>query len=141
MKIKCAICNKELELNKEEIQKYIVLSRTGKVKPDKLLKILDIFEGPCEEESEHVFSWNLEFLKQVEGLKGKKNELTENIKKDENELSKTKDLIDQLEKQLRNIQEKKVELDIKIENSKLEIPEVEKEFENITGTKDFENWK
>lgn len=141
MKIKCAICGLEVEKNKEDIQKLKVLSKTGKVMPDKLLKLLDIYEGPCGDESEHALSWNLEFLKEVEGLKGKHKGLGEKKVGDEKELDNVKNELVELRRKIEEGEKKEKDLIVSIDSAIPQIREVEEKFEDITGTKDLSEWK
>ncbi len=142
MKIFCAVCTKEIELSKEEIQKYIALSKTGKVKPVKLLKLLDIYEGECEGGEEHAFSWNLEFLKQVEEMKSNFYGLNEKAVIERKEIEGLTIRIEDLKKKLEESEKQKIGLEKDQEDITInKIPEVINKFEAITGTKEFEDWK
>lgn len=141
MKIRCAICGLEVEKSKEDIQKLRILSRTGKVMPDKLIKLLDIYEGPCGEESEHTFSWSLEFLKQVDELKSKHKGLLSRREVDKESLDKAVKEIEELKKKLEGVDKVKESLSEQLAKIDEEIPIVENSFEDITGTKDLSEWK
>lgn len=141
MKVKCLTCGLEVEKTKEDIFEMNKLSKTGKIKPDKMLKLLDIYEGECLEGEEHAFSWDVEFRRKVEALKVKSRVLIEMVHQDEFELSNTKEMIKALELQIKDAEERKNCLETEIMNTKLEIPTIEEAFEEITGTKDFEEWK
>lgn len=141
MKVKCPVCNKEVELKKEEIQKYVALSKTGKVKPSRLIKLLDIYEGDCLEGEEHAFTWDKEFLKNVEELKGKQKGLGEKKVGDEKELDNVKNELVELRRKIEEGEKKEKDLVISIDNAIPQIRDVEENFENITGTKDLNEWK
>lgn len=141
MKIKCADCGLEVEKSKEDIQKIRILSKTGKVMPDNILKLLDIFEGPCGEESEHTFSWNLEFLKQVEDVKRRHKWLLEKRDADKELLDAKYKEIEELKKRFEDAEKVALSLTTGIVKIQEEIPTVENSFEEITGTKDLSEWK
>lgn len=141
MRIKCAICGLEVEKSKEDVHKLRVLSKTGKVMPDKILKLMDIYEGPCGEDDEHVFSWNLAFLKEVDELKGKQKELLGRREVDKESLDKTVKEIEELMKKLEAVDKVKESLSGQLAKIDEEIPIVENSFEEITGTKDLSEWK
>lgn len=141
MRVKCSICGLEVEKSKEEIQKLNMLSKTGKVRPEKILKLLDIYEGGCGEDDEHVFSWNLDFLKQVDELKSKHKGLGEKKLDDEKEFEKTVKEIEELTKKLEAVDKVKESLSEQLAKINEEIPIIENSFEEITGTKDLSEWK
>lgn len=141
MKIRCAICAKEVVLTKEDVQKLIGLSKTGKVRPERILKLENIYEGECEDGEEHTFSWDLEFLKQVEVLKGKQKELLDRKKTDKELLDKTDKEIEELKKKLEDAEKMTLSLSKGLVEIEEEIPVVISSFEEITGTKDLSEWK
>ena len=140
MKIKCVMCQKEVVLTKEDVQKLIGLSKTGKVRPERILKLENIYEGDCEDGEEHTFSWDIEFLKEVEGLKGKHKGISERKVGDEKELGKTKAELMELRRKLEEGEKKEKDLVVSIDNAIPQIKEVEVKFEEITGTKDLSEW-
>lgn len=141
MKIKCADCGLEIEKSKEDVQKLRALSKTGKVMPNNILKLLDIYEGPCGEESEHTFSWNLEFLKQVEELKGKHKGLLGKMKSDKETLDKVDKEIEDLKKKLEDAENIARSIGKGLIKINEEMPVVISSFEEITGTRDLGEWK
>lgn len=141
MKIKCAVCGLVVDKTKEEIQKLKTYSKTGKVLPDKILKLLDIFEGPCGEESEHCLSWDLEFLKQVEDVKRRHNYLLKKKENDSLSLDTKMKEIEELKKKLEDADKMGKSLIIQLAKIDEEIPNVENLFEDITGTRDLGEWK
>lgn len=141
MKIKCAICGKEVVLTKEDVQKLIGLSKTGRVRPERILKLENIYEGECEDGEEHTFSWDLEFLKQVEALKGKQKELLRRNGVNNKYLGELETELDRLRKEIDCNENKKKDTITQIEKDSVEILVVESSFEEITGTKDLSEWK
>lgn len=141
MRIQCAVCGLEVDKTKEDIQKLKTSSKTGKVMPDKILKLLDIYEGPCGEESEHTFSWNLEFLKQVEELKGKRKGLLVKKDADKELLDKTMKEIEDITKKFKDAEQMKNSITEQLVKIDGELPIVESSFEEITGTRDLNEWK
>lgn len=141
MKIRCADCGLEVEKSKEDIQKLRILSKTGKVMPDQMLKLLDILEGSCGEESEHCFSWDMTFLKQVEELKSKHKGLLVKRDADKELLNKTDKEIEELKKKFEDAEKVALNLSTGLVEIEKDIPVVENSFEDITGTRDLGEWK
>lgn len=141
MKIKCSICRLDVVLTKEEIKKLTGLSKTGKVRPERILRLEDIYEGDCEDGEEHTFSWDLEFLKEVEELKGKHKGLGEKKVGDEKELDNVKNELVELRRKIEEGEKKEKDLVISIDSAIPQIREVEEKFEDITGTIDLSEWK
>lgn len=139
--MRCAICSLEIEKTNEDIQKLKMLSKTGIVLPDKLIKLLDIYEGPCGEESEHVFSWDIDFLKQVGDLKGRHKGLLMKRGVNKESLDKTAKEIEELMRKLEDIDKVKESLIEQLAKIDEEIPIIESSFEEITGTKELSEWK
>lgn len=140
MKIKCVVCQKEVVLTKEDVQKLIGLSKTGKVRPERILKLENIYEGECDDGEEHTFSWDIEFLKEVEGLKGKHKELLRRNDINNKYLGELETELDRLRKEIESNENKKKDTIIQIEKDGVEIPVIEEGFEKITGTKDLGEW-
>ena len=141
MKVICAVCNKEVVKTKEEIQSLTGLSTTGKVRPEKLLKLLDIYEGECIDGEDHVFSWDLEYLKHVEKLKKKHLGLLGLKEVNDTSFDEANKNIADLEKDLEDAKNMIVSLNTQKESVEKDMTETETIFEDITGTKDFEEWK
>lgn len=134
------MCQKEVVLTKEDVQKLIGLSKTGKVRPERILKLENIYEGDCEDGEEHTFSWDIEFLKEVEGLKGKHKGISERKVGDEKELENTKAELIELRRKIEESEKKEKDLVVSIDNAIPHIREIEASFEEITGTKDLGEW-
>lgn len=141
MKIRCAICGLEVEKSKEDIQKITGLSVTGYIRPDKILKLMDIYEGLCLEGDEHTFSWNLEFLKRVDDLKSKHKGLLIKRDVDKESLDKIVKEIEELRKKIEDVDKVKESLSEQLAKIDEEIPTIESSFEEITGTKNLSEWK
>ena len=141
MKVICAVCNKEVEKTKEEIQELTRLSITSKLKPEKLLKLLDIYEGECLEGEDHVFSWDIDYLKQVEELKKKHLGLLGLKEANDTSFDEANKKIADLEKSLEDEKNMIISLNTQKENVEKDMTETETTFEDITGTMDFEEWK
>ena len=141
MKVICAVCNKEVEKTKEEIQELTRLSITTKLKPEKLLKLLDIYEGECLEGDDHVFSWDIEYLRHVEELKKKHLNILELKEANDTSFDEVNNKMVDLEKSLEDAKNVIISLNIQKDSIDNDMTETEAVFEDMTGTIDFEEWK
>ena len=141
MKVICAVCNKEVEKTKEEIQELTRLSITTKLKPEKLLKLLDIYEGECLEGDDHVFSWDIEYLRHVEELKKKHLNILRLKEANDTSFDEVNNKMVDLEKSLEDAKNVIISLNIQKDSIDNDMTETEAVFEDMTGTIDFEEWK
>jgi len=139
MKIKCAICNKEEELTKEEVN---IMTKSIETNPEAkaidYLEILYINRGKtCTEKDRHIFTFHEDFTKTI-------NESVTNLKKSEEEFNTThdknvelKNKIETMYNELRKLTQERSDV-ILDENVKKDSLETHKnEFYNISGTKNI----
>lgn len=139
LKVKCSICGKE-ESNKELIKEVAGIIEKYNLKSEQYLTLLNVMSGKCLDSDEHSFLFDNEFLKDVTGITEKyKVDIAEIVNLEENDKN--------LAKELKEIDLKIKELNLKRESDEQRIKNIQTdilmylgELENSTGYNKISNW-
>lgn len=103
MKLKCLKCDKERELNPDEIKEVGDFITNKNIKVISVLKYFNMIDGETCGDDEHVYDWDAKFLTyitdKVNNLHNLENTINKNLE-DKTSLAKQ---IDELQEQLTNI--------------------------------------
>ena len=141
MRLKCAKCNIEKEISKEDIDKIKSITEDGKISRSvDYLEIFNVTRGKCIEQKKHTFIFEESFFNNVQDIIKKRDEILSKRDNEEKELAKTNDEITELENKLKNIKEKKEGLIENIKKEDIDVENVLQEFEQITGGREIDIW-
>lgn len=141
MRLKCAKCNIEKEISKEDIDKIKSITEDGKISRSvDYLEIFNVTRGKCIEQKKHTFIFEESFFNNVQDIIKKRDGILSKHDNEEKELAKTNDEITELENKLKNIKEKKEGLIENIKKEDIDVENVLQEFEQITGGREIDIW-
>ncbi len=141
MRLKCVKCNVEKEISKEDVDKIKSIAEDGKISRSvDYLEIFNVMRGKCVEQKKHTFIFEESFFNNVQDLIKKRGDILSKRENDEKELANTNNEITDLENKLKNIKEKKESLTDSVKKEEIDVENILREFEQITGGREIDIW-
>lgn len=156
MRIKCIKCEKEEELEEDDIKLlgHIVRRYNPNPKPNDYLMVLNVIKGDCTDNKKHIYIFHEIFDKTIATLIKEHSDLcTTNAARDKTildidgsmntikaNIEDFKSKIAALESQLKDCIRKKEGITTEIKGTDVLINETKLRFEKLTGTPDMKMW-
>ncbi len=142
MRVKCVKCKTVEEIIKEDMEKLINTAKmyNEDIDPNDYTAILSVIKGRCTDGKKHLYIYEEEFSKKIAELITEHNELCENNLNKTSELSDTVKKIESLKDEIKNMDNKRINIIKEIGDIGNDIDNIVETFEKETGTKNMKIW-
>lgn len=143
MKVKCAKCKLEDDVNEDDIKllAYVVKKYNPKPKPGDYMAVLSIIKGNCTDGEKHLFMFNDSFIEDVaDTIKEYQDAIAKNAET-KLALDKICIQIEETSNVLKGFEKKKEYMMAERSAGGILIDNVKLKFLKLTGTEDMSIWK
>lgn len=143
MKVKCAKCNLEDDVNEDDVKllAHVVKKYDPKPRPGDYMAVLSIIKGNCTDGEKHVFIFNGSFDQDVAtAIKEYEDAIKQNVEK-KVVLNKICLQIEETSNVLKELEKKKEYMLAEMAAGGILIENVKLKFFKLTGMEDMEIWK
>lgn len=143
MKVKCAKCNLEDDVNEDDVKllAHVVKKYNPKPRPGDYMAILSIIKGNCTDGEKHIFIFNGSFDQDVTTtIKEYEDAIKQNVER-KVALDKVGIQIEETSNTLKEFEKKKEYMLAEMAAGGILIDNIKLKFLKLTGTEDMEIWK
>lgn len=143
MKVKCAKCQLEDDVNEEDVKllAHVIKKYNPKPRPGDYMAVLSIIKGNCSDGEKHLFIFNGSFDQDIATtIKEYEDAIKQNVER-KVALDKVRTQIEEASNTLKEFEKDKEYLLAEMSAGGILIDNIKLKFLKLTGTEDMEIWK